>query len=81
MDVYKEYYENGSVKSETSYKFGRKHGPYMEFFENKKVKVKGQFAGNKKVENWFYFDNMGELIKTETYQNDELINTQYENQN
>jgi antitoxin component YwqK of YwqJK toxin-antitoxin module len=81
VDVYKEYYENGSVKSETSYKFGRKHGPFIELTEDQKVRIKGQFAGNKKVEKWLYFNEMGELAKTETYLNNELVNTQYENQN
>ncbi|MCK5102503.1 MAG: hypothetical protein KAR17_06795, partial [Cyclobacteriaceae bacterium] len=58
-----------------NYKFGRKHGLYKEWFENQRLKLEGNFAGNKKVDDWVHYSNTGEKVKTEKYKNNKLVNT------
>ena len=36
----KEYYPNGKLKSETSYRCGKKHGPALYYFPSGKLEIK-----------------------------------------
>ena len=69
------YYESGQEKSTQVYKFGKKQGEYTEFHPNGKVAVKGLYSGNMKVEDWKYYNEKGELLKTEKYFRDKLQET------
>lgn len=51
-------------------------GDYIEFYNNKQVKIKGQYniatkceLSNIKEGSWFYYDEQGKVTKKETYSN------------
>jgi antitoxin component YwqK of YwqJK toxin-antitoxin module len=50
-----------------------KHGPYFYYYESGKLKVSGNFANDKKHGTWKYFDEQGNITKTEEYKNGELF--------
>lgn len=50
-----------------------KHGKELEYHENGKIKVRGTNIMNRKNGPWFYYDNLGNLTKTELYKNDTLL--------
>ena len=47
----------------------RREGEYIEYYENGKIKTKGNYEKGNKSGNWQYFDENGVLI--ETNKNDE----------
>jgi antitoxin component YwqK of YwqJK toxin-antitoxin module len=63
----KEYYENGSIKIEESYKNGKAEGIAKIYYENGKIKEEASFKNGKRYGLKFYFLN-GAVIEVE-YQN------------
>ncbi len=51
-----------------------KHGPYFYYYEDGKIKISGQYKDDKKQGEWKYYDEKGNLQKTEKFENDNLIN-------
>jgi antitoxin component YwqK of YwqJK toxin-antitoxin module len=50
-----------------------KHGPYFFYYESGKLKISGSYKDDKKDKEWKYYDEQGNLIKTEVYKNGELV--------
>ena len=64
---YKQFYENGNLKAEGSYKDGKKHGSYKKYYSNGKIRSKGSYKEEKlDGEHRAYYEN-GELEKKENY--------------
>lgn len=61
--VLKEYYENGQIKSTTTFKKDRKSGPANTYFTNGKVASEGKYEKNLKHGVWNYYDVSGKLVK------------------
>ncbi len=67
---WKEYYEDGKIRSEGSYLNGKQVGLWKYYFANGKIENTGSFNKNGKTEGdwkWYYDD--GTIRKEETYSN------------
>ena len=51
----------------------KKHGPYFYYYESGKMKISGWYNTDKKDKTWKYYDEKGNIIKTEEYKNGELV--------
>ena len=51
-----------------SYSFGKKYGVWIEYYPNRVIKTEGEFLDNEKFDKWNYYNEEGELIKTELYE-------------
>ena len=69
------YFENGKVMQKYNYTHDRLGGSYIEYYENGIIKEEGEYAGDKKYKKWKYFNDKGELLKTEIWKRGELIKT------
>ncbi len=66
--VVKEYYNNNSIKSITTFNNkGEKHGEYIEYYENKNIKEKGWYKSNQENGKWFYYSSNNYLTGTREY--------------
>lgn len=66
--VVKEYYNNNSLKSITTFNNkGEKHGEYIKYYENKNIKEKGWFKSNQESGKWFYYSLDNNLTETCEY--------------
>jgi len=66
-NVYTEFYDDGSVKSNTEMKNGLRNGKYREFYPNGKLKSYGKFKNNKKHKTWYYYNEDESLLKKEKW--------------
>lgn len=79
--VYKDYHENGTIKSEISYKDGLYHGPFKEYYENgvlwqEGIYKEGQPKGIQKT----YFESGNLQVEMDwTDWDDRMTKTYYEN--
>ena len=69
--VLKQFFPNGNIKKETSYKYGVAHGPFTNYFQNGTVQSTGQYINDKRegVWKWYYPD--GKLSYEGTYYQNE----------
>lgn len=79
-----EYYSSGSIKSTTCYNgsipyscsrspgYDVREGEYIEYYEDKTIKISGVYYRDKRNGTWKYFQQNGKLTKTEIYANDTL---------
>ncbi len=74
--VKKDFYKNGQLKEEISYKGGQAHGLYEAYYENGKLRVKGIYENGKMVGTWKYWYDNGSLMSQGTYEENKLINLQ-----
>ena len=51
----------------------QEHGQVKEYYENGKLKLRGNYKEDKKEGKWEYFDEEGNLTGTEKYKNDDLV--------
>jgi antitoxin component YwqK of YwqJK toxin-antitoxin module len=51
----------------------KKHGPYFYYYENGKLKIKGEYKDDEKSGTWTYYDEKGTLVKTEKYADGQLV--------
>jgi len=65
---YIEYYDNGIIYLQGEYTFGKKHGNWLEYYPNRVLKSDGNFVNNKEFDKWYYYNEEGDLIKTEIYE-------------
>lgn len=63
------YYENGKVKNIVNYKNNKKEGPYLEYFDNSMVAVKGTFCDDKKSGVFVQNNRKGKIAVKETWDN------------
>jgi len=57
----KQYYENGQLKSELTYKAGELEGPWKEYYESGKLKAEGLFEDGEPVGEVKKYDETGKL--------------------
>ena len=64
---YIEYYPNGKPHISANYRYGLLDGNYSENYESGLVKKAGIYRGDHKIGTWKYFDETGNLTKTEEF--------------
>ena len=70
--LFKEYYENGKLKSETNYADGKKDGPYKEFHENGQLKLEANFKAGEIDGVVKAYDESGRMVIKEVYKAGEI---------
>ena len=68
-----EYYENGLLKSETTWENGRSHGEFKSWYKNGQLEVKGNYKNGKLDGNITYWDRDGRKIRTVLYGNGKAV--------
>jgi len=68
----REWYPNGELLKVVVYKLGMINGVYNEWWDNGEKKVEGLYWGNKKEEQWTYYDS-GRRSRYDFYRSDELL--------
>jgi hypothetical protein len=63
----KEYFEDGTLWRYLELKNGLKNGTFKEYYPNGKLKIKGGFSKDVPTGKWKYYNEEGELIKTDRY--------------
>ncbi|MFY0672615.1 MAG: hypothetical protein JXQ87_04395 [Bacteroidia bacterium] len=61
------YYDDGNIKSEASYKSGKKQGIAKFYHSNNQLKATGMFANGAKIGIWKYFDDNGSELESKEY--------------
>ena len=59
----KNYYENGKLQWECTYRGSRMHGVYTAYHPNGKIKEQGEYVANKKHKEWKEFDEEGKPVR------------------
>ena len=67
------YYENGQKNEETNYKDGKIEGLLISWYRNGQKEYEGNFIDGKEEGLWTWWDKEGNVTKTETYKDDELV--------
>ncbi|MCO4294497.1 hypothetical protein NF867_16665 [Solitalea sp. MAHUQ-68] len=63
-----EYYKTGALASVTETKDSKATGPYVSYYSNGHIETKGNFNENEqKVGEWIYYDEDGNVTKTENH--------------
>ncbi len=70
------YYKNTYIRGYFyyTYKDDKRNGLYEDFYYFQKIKIKGDYKDDKPVGNWKYFDSIGNCVKTQTWQNGNMLN-------
>ncbi|MDG2431139.1 hypothetical protein [Flavobacterium sp.] len=66
---YKDYYENGKIKSEGWILDNQKVDYWFYYYENGKKKEEGHYNKNKKVQWWLYYDANEIILKKAEFKN------------
>lgn len=66
-NVFREFYENGQLKSESEVKEGKRNGKHREYYENGSLKLRGQYINNQKKGTWKYYTEEGKFDKREKF--------------
>ncbi|MFT5820584.1 MAG: antitoxin component YwqK of YwqJK toxin-antitoxin module [Crocinitomix sp.] len=61
------YYETGIKWSESNYTHGNKHGHSITFYPTGKVRYLGEYANDKQVGHWTFYDEEGNIASEEDY--------------
>ena len=64
---WKEFHQNGTVKSTINYKNGFKEGPFEIYFEDGKIKALGNYIKGLEDGNWQEFSNEGNFLYIGNY--------------
>ncbi|MFI8377241.1 toxin-antitoxin system YwqK family antitoxin [Leeuwenhoekiella sp. NPDC079379] len=72
-DYYKEYFENGNLKSEGWMLNSQKTDYWYYYFENGNVKGKGSYETNKKDGYWYYYTKNNKLESQGHYKNGKRV--------
>lgn len=68
---WKEYHQNGELKSEGEYLDGRRIGDWTFFHSNKKLEQKGKYDKKGRAQGpWKWYYESGNLLREENYRND-----------
>ena len=73
--MFVEYYCNGTKKREYYYIGQAVSGKMVTWYENGTIQLEAYFNEYRPIGLWKYYDANGKLIKTEKYNNGELIET------
>lgn len=66
-NVLRDFYPEGTLKSESEVKEGKRHGRYREYYENGKLKLRGKYANNQPKGTWKYYTEEGKFKRKEKY--------------
>lgn len=66
-NVLREFYPDGTLKSESEVKDGRRHGRYREYYEDGKLKIRGKYSKNKPKGTWKYYTDEGKFERKEKF--------------
>lgn len=66
-NVYREFYEDGSLKSEAETEAGLKDGRYREYYPGGELRIFGRYKDNLRSGRWRYYDERGKLLRKERY--------------
>lgn len=69
---FKEYYDNGKIKSEGWLNQNKKVNYWFYYFENGNKKEEGHFINNKKCEWWISYNSEEQINKKCEFENDQL---------
>ncbi|MFT6217209.1 MAG: antitoxin component YwqK of YwqJK toxin-antitoxin module, partial [Roseivirga sp.] len=69
------YFADKKIKSEITLLDGRKSGRFTEYFDGKKVKIKGNHRYDLREGKWEYYDQQGKVTKYESYSRGKLISS------
>jgi hypothetical protein len=58
-NVYREYYQDGTLKNKCEIRKGIRHGKYHEYYENGKLKAHGKYAKGQPKGTWKYYTEAG----------------------
>lgn len=68
--IEKEFYENGSLKSEYTIKKGKKNGKYLEYFNNGNISSVKRFVIDKEVDSsLYYYENFKSIVRAKDFFN------------
>ncbi len=65
--VWKYWYEDGTLWSQSTYVNGVKEGPTEVYYTNSKLRYKGHFSNDKPVGKWIFYNANGEIEKEINY--------------
>jgi hypothetical protein len=71
-NVYTEFYDDGSIKSQTEMKDGIRQGKYREFYPSGKLKIYGKYKNDLKNKTWHFYNEDETLLRKEKWRNGEL---------
>lgn len=66
-NILREFYPEGTLKSEAEIKEGKRHGRYREYYENGKLKFRGKYANNQPKGTWKYYTEEVEFERKEKH--------------
>ena len=66
-NILREYYESGTLKSETEVKDNQRSGRHREYYENGTLLVRGKYVKNKPKGTWKYYTPEGKFDRKEKY--------------
>ncbi|MDR2914275.1 MAG: DUF3352 domain-containing protein [Tannerella sp.] len=58
-NVYREFYPEGSLKSECEIHEGRRHGKYHEYYKEGTLKIRGKYSKGQPKGTWIYYSEEG----------------------
>lgn len=73
---FKEYFQNGFLKTESIIIDLDKNGIFREFYENGNTKYEGIFKDDEPINKQYYFNENGEVTKIETWKDGKIVNTE-----
>jgi antitoxin component YwqK of YwqJK toxin-antitoxin module len=68
----RQFYENGNLRSVSTYRDGKLDGKFKQYWENGKPVLTGKFLNGEKTGTWNYYNISGRLVKTDEYVKDLL---------
>jgi antitoxin component YwqK of YwqJK toxin-antitoxin module len=68
------YYQNGQIAEEGYYKYGQKHGRWINYTSSGKKISEALFIDNKREGLWTFYDISGNTAATYTYRNNNIVN-------
>ncbi|MDH7447972.1 toxin-antitoxin system YwqK family antitoxin [Aquimarina sp. 2201CG14-23] len=69
-EYYREFYDNGSIKTEGWKMNNQKVDYWFTYFPNGKISAQGHFINNKKAGYWYFYSTNNKLIKEGHFIND-----------
>lgn len=66
-NILRDFYPDGSLKSETETRSGVRHGRHREYYPNGGMKARGKYAHNKPKGVWKFYTDEGKLERKEKY--------------
>lgn len=66
-NVLREFYPDGSLRSESEIREGVRHGRYREYYENGNLKLRGKYVRNQPRGTWKYYTEEGRFDRKEKF--------------